>query len=368
VRRVGTDPSDGSFEFRGLDPTERYLLVAFGRGYWFEDSVGPIKPGTSDVVCTVQTMFGAVVRIGGKGSALHQTGRLLGVGPNWDATPVGAESLNALPVERRWLLHVYGEAAMNDVSLDRAGNWRTSLVLFKRVDASTSPVEGVDFYVEIPGCEPVQATLELPWLGGGLGEIRLDARVLDACVGSLNVGRALGEAPGWNARADLILKSVESGRTFRSAIDLYDPGDMTLHHVSCGTYEVRLSGTDTMFMWPRPGSPIKLVTITSGDVASAGFGTDLSVGGVEVELVDEAGGAYRDSARLDFVYERQGVWYSRNKIGIPRAPYRCGLLPATDWAVRVELEDPDFVPLEDLTRFTVLAGRTTSVVVPIARR
>jgi hypothetical protein len=98
------------------------------------------------------------------------------------------------------------------------------------------------------------------------------------------------------------------------------------------------------------------------------LGLGRSVGQIEVELIDEKGESYRDTVKLEILAERQGQWLSRNPIWIDRAPYRCAWLPAADWALRVEFETASFHALEELTRFTVLAGRTTKVVVPIARR
>ena len=370
VHVVNTSPADGSFRIGGLDKEHSYMLAAFGRGYWLQDSVGPVRTGTHDVECRVSTLFGLVVRVEDlDGQPIRTSPHLLLAGPGWVGRVQGAESLQLMAPERAILAHQYGAASMEGISLDHdAGNWATSLVLFTRKDGSKESIPGVVFQVEPPGFEPVDAILDLPWLGHDLGDLRLATRRVQSCQGDLAIGFAPGALAGWNAPCELVLKDLSSERVFRCSIDLCDPESLTVSGIPCGTYEVRLSAVHTFFSWPTRGSPATVVSITGETPASVDLGLGRSVGQIEVELIDEKGESYRDTVKLEILAERQGQWLSRNPIWIDRAPYRCAWLPAADWALRVEFETASFHALEELTRFTVLAGRTTKVVVPIARR
>lgn len=358
----------GRFRLGGLDPEQRYRLLGVGRGYWGMDSSGPIVPGPEDIVCRVQTAFAVVVQISSADERpLAVDSRLFAGRSGWSAAPDGTEPWSPIGPELALLRAAYGSSVLEGVSVGEATNWRASLLLYLRADGSTHPVGPVDFEVEPPGCEPIRASINVPWLGSGeLTRIQLQAKCTD-CTGSLAFEPPLEDVAGWSAPSRIVMTEVGTGMTMQAVVDPFDSERFRLGGLPCGAYDVRISSEHTMFTWPARGSPPIVVNIQRDRTSSLYIKPWSRLGRVEIDLVDQYGELYRDAASFEIEYEHRGQWLAGNAVRADHAPYRCALLPAEDWAVCVRIADVTYRSLEPRTPFTVLPGRTTRVVVAIRR-
>ena len=358
----------GQFQLRGLDPDQRYNVLALGAGYWGQSASGPYAPGTHDAVCRVQAAYGLIVRVDIDTQAARAPDEhVLAVGPSWTEAPDGTEPWALLDAERQLWAAVYGDAALADVPSQERGSWKTSLLLFLREGEGPAAIGPLEFEVQPPGCAPVKAALTIPRLGPtGPQRVRLTTSGL-TCAGELRLVPVLGSDANWNARAQVRLQHSVTGEVLLYALNPYRAEQMYLRGLPCGAYDLRIQADHTFVVWPAPGREPVQIHIQNGETTSVNLDAWQGLGSAEVELIDQHGQPYTDSVVVDFEWEYQGAYYSRNSLHLDHPPFRCALLPAANWAARVRVADSAVQILEPRTLFTVVSGQTTKVAVPIQR-
>jgi len=244
--------------------------------------------------------------------------------------------------------------------------WDSMLVLCRAQGSPKEQVGPVEFAVTVPGCTPIEATIQLPWLGRGVGSDTLKVPSISKCFGSIVI-QPVGEGEhGVPRPGTLYLKDRTSGERCFIGIDLDDAESCAISGVPCGTYQVNFRARDTYYQWPRNGvESQELVVLDKGGPAYVAM--DVSDAGVlNIEIVDQSGGQYRD------------WWYASLEEG-PRdlttaigcnmlaAPYRIGLVPPGAYRIRVQFISSNVEVLEPYTAVKVESGMTGACVIPIRR-